>query len=52
MLAIFMMIGLAALLAALAIKHAKRLSRRVFQLLVLIGILLSVAWAYATAVAP
>lgn len=52
MLAIFMMIGLAMLLAALAIKHAKRLSRRVFQLFVLIGILISVAWAYATAVAP
>jgi hypothetical protein len=52
MLAIFMMIGLAVLLGALAIKHAKRLSRRVFQLIVLIGILLSVAWAYATAVAP
>ena len=52
MLAIVMMIGLAVLLAALTIKHAKRLSRRVSQLVVLIGILTFVAWAYATAVAP
>jgi len=52
MLAIFMMIGLAMLLPARAIKHAKRFSRRVFQLVVLIGILISVAWAYATAFAP
>ena len=52
MLAVFTMVGLALLLAALAIKHAKRFSRRVSQLVVLVGVLTFVAWAYATAVAP